>query len=50
MIVLAVILIFFPDCSSLIQLRQNIENYIVHVLPELYQATAVTREDMPTNV
>jgi hypothetical protein len=34
-------------CSlKYVQLRQNIEECIVHVLPKLYQGTAVRREDM----
>ena len=45
MIVLAVISSLLTE-TALIQLRQNIEKCIVHVLPELYQAVAVRREDM----
>ena len=36
----------YSDCSSLIQLRQNMHGAVLYVLPELYQATAVRREDM----
>jgi hypothetical protein len=38
--------IFSPNGSALLQLRQNMEEGIVHVLPKLYRAVAARREDM----
>ena len=33
-------------CSALTQLRQNMHDALLYVLPKLYQGTAVRREDM----
>ena len=42
--------IFSPDCTALIQLRQNtwqnIEKCVVHVLPKLYEVVSARRGDM----